>query len=159
MDIEKILKPDQFNLDKEWIAQPEYMLYYLDDMAQARLKMDAAKENIDEVKAQLDGDIRRDPKKYGLEKLTETLITNTIILQDKYKDAVNQLADTKEDYYRASNVVQALEHRKGALENLVKLYSLGYFAQPTEPEMDKEIIRAKANENVKKRGRPRKETV
>ena len=158
MNIEEILKPDQYNLDKEWVNQPEYMLHYLDEMAQARILMDAAKEFIDETKAQLDGNIRRNPQEYGLEKLTETLVANTVTLQKEYKYAVQQLADAKEEYYRASNIVQALEHRKAALENLVKLFSLGYFAQPTEPDMDLQVTRAKANENVKrKRGRPRKE--
>lgn len=158
MNIEEILTPDKNSLDKEWIRQPEYMLHYLDEMAASRIKMDAAKENIDEIKASVDSDIRKNPRDYGLEKLTETVIANTLLLQDTVKKAQKQYLEAKEEYYKYSNIVQALEHRKAALENLVKLFGLGYYAQPSDVAMNDEVTKQKAKENVtKKRGRPRKE--
>ncbi len=96
MNINEILTPDKDCLDQEWIKQPKYMLHYLEEMAAARLSMDAAKENIDEIKASVDADIRKNPKDYGLEKLTETVISNTILLQDTVKAAQRQYLETKE---------------------------------------------------------------
>jgi hypothetical protein len=145
-DLDELLKPDKYNLDEEWVNHSDYVLTFLEEMAEARTKMDALKDNIEVVKAELDGEIRKNPTEFGLEKLTETLISNTIILQKDYEEALKSYLDAKEEYYHASNVCTAMEHRKSALENLVILHGRGYFAEPMER---KSPVKEKATNNLK----------
>jgi len=153
-DIDTLLKPDKYNLDEEWVNHSDYVLTFLDEMADTRIKMDAMKDNIEVVKADLDGEIRKNPAAFGLEKLTETLISNTIILQKDYEEALKGYLDAKEAYYHASNVCTAMEHRKAALENLVLLHGRGYFAEPKER---KDPVKEKATDNLKiKKRKPKK---
>ncbi len=154
-DLDDLLQPDKYALDKEWVEHSDYVYMFLDEQAESRIKMDAAKDNIEVVKAELDSQIRKEPSKFGLEKLTETLISNTIILLEEYGNALKQYLDAKEEYYKASNVCTAMEHRKSALENLVVLHGRGYWADPIErKDADREttgIIRKKATSNLKKK--------
>ena len=50
--------------------------------------LDKAKESLDFVKAELDNEIRSDPEKFGLEKVTDRALL-TIPLQERYKKQVN----------------------------------------------------------------------
>jgi hypothetical protein len=154
-DLDDLLQPDKDALDKEWVEHSDYVYLFLDEMAEARIKMDAAKDNIEVVKAELDSQIRKDPQKFGLEKLTETLISNTIILLEDYGNVLKQYLEAKEEYYQASNACTAMEHRKSALENLVVLHGRGYWADPIErKDVEKEtekMVKKRAVTNLKKK--------
>jgi hypothetical protein len=121
---------------------------FLDEQAEARIKMDAMKDNIEVVKAELDKAIRNDPGSFGLDKLTEVLINNTIILQEDYATALKSYLDAKGEYYDAVNISTAMEHRKAALENLVMLHGRGYWADPVEK---KDPVAKAATKNIKKK--------
>lgn len=133
MDYEKDIKIDEDALDVEWLGQASLLIRYARNAAQARMDLDKAKEALDVVKAELDAAIRKEPDKYKIEKITEAVVGNTIILQPKYKETNERYLKAKYEADIAQGAVNAVNQRKDALENLVRLYGQQYFAGPKMP--------------------------
>lgn len=127
------IKIDENSLDIEWLQQPKLMLQYAQHAAYCSRELDAAKEAVNLVKAELDREIRTNPEKYKISKITETAVANTILEQDEYKIATEEVTLKKYEFDIARAVVQALDQKKTALENLVKLFGQQYFAGPKVP--------------------------
>ena len=120
-------------LDVEWLEQPRLMMKYGRLLAEARKAQDDAKEFLDYTKARLDNEIRQDPDSYGLAKATESSIAGAILLQEEYKEASAALTEAKYRTELLSTAVRAVDSRKTALENLVRLHGMSYFAGPAVP--------------------------
>jgi hypothetical protein len=133
INYEKDVRIDELALDIEWLEQSTLMLRFAKNEARLEREMDEAEEALELYKAELDSKIREDPEKYKLEKITEGAI-KAITLQDKtYKDLSKEYLDSKFEYKVAKGAVKALENKKDALENLVKLNGQSYFAGPVVP--------------------------
>lgn len=124
------VKIDKYDLDNEWLGQAAKFIYWGEQESNAEYEKDRIKEKVDLTRAELSTQIREDPKKFGLEKVTEGAI-NEIILQNKKFQEVNG------DYIEAVKTAKILtiakkgfEQRKTALEELVKLYLNGYWSDP-----------------------------
>lgn len=124
------LEIDTESLDSEWEMQPELVFKHGQRLAEAEEEVERAKAELEEEKARLDSQIREDPESYGIIKLTETQVTNTILLQPSYKDALDTYFTARNDYLVCRSVTTALDHKRSALENLVKLYGMNYFSSP-----------------------------
>ena len=133
MDYEKDIRIDETALDIEWLEQPRLFMQYARHSAEASRDLDKAKENLDIVKAEIDLKIRSNPEKYGLEKVTETAIQNTILTNKQYQETNQAMLDARYEAEMAKGAVRAMEQRKDALENLVRLHGQQYFAGPKVP--------------------------
>ena len=134
LDYERDIQIDHNALDVEWVRQSELMYRYTKHAAQTRATMDEAKERLDVVKARLDAAIRENPPKYGLDgRVTEAAIQNAILLQREYEEASHEYAETRYENDIAQGAVRAIDQRKTALENLVRLLGMSYFAGPQAP--------------------------
>jgi len=133
MNYEEDITIDPDGLDVEWLRQATLMMRYAQLSAKARRTLDLAKERLELVKAQLDSEIRTNPEKYGLTKVTEGAVASTIITHDKYKDASDALIEAQFQVNITFGVVKAIDGKKEALENLVKLNGQQYFAGPKSP--------------------------
>lgn len=133
MNYEKDVKIDENALDIEWLDQPSLMLKYAKHAAIMSRALDDAKEELDAVSAELDKLIRADPDKFDLPKVTEGAITSAIKLDKRHKTAYSAMLDAKYESDMAKGAVRALESKKDALENLVKLHGQQYFAGPKMP--------------------------
>lgn len=148
MNYEEDIKIDDSMLDMEWLDQPEKMMSYCIVMADAMKALDYAKQNIDIVTAELDKEIRTDPEKFGISKITESVVSNTITLADAYKEANKKLIEAKYEVEMAKGAVRSFEQRKEALEALVKLHGQSYFAGPKVPhDLSKERSTWKKSDN------------
>lgn len=128
------IRIDEEMLDWEWIDQPNRMLKYCNVLAKTLRDLDLAKEDLDVVKAGLDKDIRSDPEKFGITgKITEALLDNTITLQADFIAANHKYIECKYEAEMAKSAVRAMDQRKDALENLVRLHGQSYFAGPRTP--------------------------
>ncbi len=144
-----MLKIDHSALDVEWLDQPNLMIRYIRHQANCALTLDKAKERLDVLRAELDKKIRAHPEKFDVSKLTETVVTNTIIIQPEYKDLQEEVLEAKYEFDIARAAVSAINARKEALENLVKLHGMSYFAGPKMPrDLNQEVKRKKQQENV-----------
>ncbi|MFP4019181.1 MAG: hypothetical protein ACLFUH_08020 [Bacteroidales bacterium] len=134
MNYEQDISIDESALDVEWLEQPDLMRKYTRYQADCKHELDLAQERLDLVRADLDRKIRRFPEDYDINvKLTEAVVSNTIIQNEEYKEAYHEYLEVKYEYEVAKGAVTAIEHRKNSLENLVKLLNLGYFAGPKMP--------------------------
>lgn len=157
-EIDDIVHIDEFQLDREWLRQPKLVRDQHKRLAEAKQLMERARSNVDVVKAELDREIRQDPEAYDLAKATEKGIEGAILLQPAYKKAVTKYIEARHDVDLISAVVTALEHKKRALESLVSLHGMDYFAEPrTRNDDDREALkrqgsRVKGVRPSKKRG-------
>jgi hypothetical protein len=152
MDYEKDIQIDCDALDVEWLEQASLMLKYTRHLAKLRMELDQAKEELDVVKAELDKDIRTNPDDYDIDKITESVVENTIFLQKDYKLANKNIIQCKYEVDMAVGAVRAFEQRKDALENLVRLHGQQYFAGPRVPrDLSKEFEQHQRQQNVDKK--------
>jgi hypothetical protein len=133
LDYERDTAIDPNALDVEWVQQPELMRRYTVHAANMKKEADDAKERLDVIRARLDMEIRVNPGQFGLEKVTEGAINATILLQAEYQKQSEVLAEARYEYDIAMAAVRALDQKKTALENLVRLLTASYFAGPQAP--------------------------
>lgn len=131
LDLEADMPIDEGSLDMEWLDQPNRFLAYAQAESDAKRAYDEAREALEYQKAIMDRKIRKDPDKYGLEKVTESVVAAAV--RENTEQEVRQVLETRYEWDMCSKAVTAMDMRKKALENLVKLLGLGYFAAPTEP--------------------------
>lgn len=142
MNYEKDVSIDENALDIEWLEQPSLVLKYSQWSAKCKLEVDRASEKLNIVKAELDQKIREDPEKYDVGKVTENAITNAIISHKRYQEAKADYLDKKYEAEMAQAAVWALNDKKAALENLVRLNGQNYFAGPSVPrDLSKEWVK------------------
>lgn len=133
MNYEQDLQIDETALDVEWLEQPVLMLKYARHAAFCAEKMEALRQKLDYVRASLDKDIRFCPQDFQIEKITENVVSNTILIQPEYQEIEEQCRKAKYEYEIARAAVNAIYARKDSLENLVRLHGMQYFAGPKIP--------------------------
>ena len=138
---------DETALDVEWLQQSNLMYKYARYQAETKKAMDEAKERLDFIRAKVEMDIRTNPESYGLSKVTESAIASTILLQPEYQEASKKYIEAKYENDVATAAVRAIDQKKTALENLVKLLSVSYFAGPSAPR----DLSLKWTEHIKRR--------
>lgn len=126
----KATEIDLDRLDEEWVNQPASFYEYAIQLADAKLKHANAKSKLDVVTAELDILIRSDPNYYNLDKVTEKALEKVVMIQPSYQKAVKAINESKHTMDVLQAMVDALDHKKKALENLVHLHSMNYFSSP-----------------------------
>ncbi len=129
---EDVLKIDPLALDKEWLNQPGLYMFWAEKAVKAREVSDLLRLKSDVTQARVLSNIRSDPKKYGLDKVTESAINQQVLLSKDYIDIQKEYIKSKTEAERLSRFVTALEQRRKALENLCFLQNQGYYSQPQE---------------------------
>jgi hypothetical protein len=154
MSYEQDIEIDESVLDVEWVDHPRRVLLYTTGAAEAHKEMDLAKSALDYARAKLDKEIREAPEAFGLgTRITEGSINSAILLHDDYDEANRDFIQKKFEYEVASGVVKSFEHRKSALENLVRLHGQSYFAGPSVPHNLSEERSRRSNATVRIRRR------
>jgi len=148
MNYEKDLKIDVDALDIEWAEQPGLMLKYTKIAAEARMELDESKERLGIVKAGVDLAIRSDPEKFGIVKITESAIQSALTLNIEIKGINTKCLKAAYELEMAQGAVRAMDQRKQALENLVKLHGLQYFAGPKIPRNLSQEYQKKQDQKV-----------
>lgn len=131
MDI-KLLKIDSLALDEEWLNQAPLFFFWAEKASEARAEADKQRFILDKVQARLSSEIRKNPSKFGLDKVTESAIQQQIILEDEFEEQSLLVIDARKEAEDLSKFVAALEQRRKALENLCFLQNQGYYGQPQE---------------------------
>jgi len=138
---ESILEIDEHNLEREWTRQPTLYFRWAQQAADARLAMDEAKATVEIARAEVDSEVRADPERFGINgKLTEKAVEATISQSTACIGAVRRFGKAKHRYDIMSALVSALEQRKSALENLVRLHLANYYSEPRTPKEHREEL-------------------
>jgi hypothetical protein len=121
-------------LHNEWLKQSVLYMQYAEEAAKASRAKDTAKNKLEVIKAQLDLEIRGDPAKFELAKVTETAVANVILIQGIYQEALREYQQTKYNSDILTAAVRAFDQRKTALENEVRLWIGAYYSEPKESD-------------------------
>jgi len=135
LNYEQDLQIDPHGLEKEWMDQPRRMFLYAERLAEAERERNRAKEHLDVTEAQLDKIARSDPAPADLPKSTETAVRNWVIQHPDRAVAVEQLREAEYEMSLLRGAVNAMQARKSALENLVRLHLSKYYSEPYVPGM------------------------
>lgn len=115
---------DIHNLDWEWGRQSSVYLKYGKMFANTAYQRDKAEEVLDNTKAK----IRRKLREKKEMKVSD--MDAEVNLNPEVKEAYENFIQLKFESNMLQNVIKALEHKKASLENLTKLYLVGYFSEP-----------------------------
>ena len=125
---------DEGALDYELLIQADLRRKYGENLSEMESRRDRMQDQLDVVKAEIDRDIRNAPESFDISvKLTETVVTNTILLQEDFREKLELVRDLEYEVKYAKHAVQSIDHKKSALEELVKLHGQSYFAGPSIP--------------------------
>ena len=117
-----------------------------------KLVKDAVKKNLEEVRAKVDSSIRLKPEEYGYDKKpTEGAIFGIVIQSKEYKEeydngvrkidtAVREYAEAVENEKVLEGATTGMNHKRSSLENMVKLWLGGYYADPKVGSEAKKVI-------------------
>lgn len=133
LNYEKDISIDDSALDVEWLQQASLTLKYCQLEADARKAVDDTKAQLDIVEAELDKEIRNNPEKFDLPKITESAIKSAILVNENYINAKDEYSQAQYELNMAQAAVRAIYAKKDALENLVRLHGQQYFAGPSVP--------------------------
>lgn len=132
--IENLMEIDEFNLDRELDKQPRRYMRYAIKLADARLAHAEAKAELDLTEAEMARKIRANPKKFGLDKITDKSLEHTIELQPEYQAAQSAMLKAKHTMDIFDAIREALEHKKYALQGRVTLHVNNYHAKVKMPK-------------------------
>lgn len=128
------LKIDLDQLEEDWQKHSNIVKEYSDKLADYRMELDQAEEELKVQTAEAELDIRmKGPAEYNLDKFTEGTITALLQIHPKLQEIRQRIIQKKHDVRIAEGFTNSLEHRKKALENEVQLYIAGYWSLPRTP--------------------------
>ena len=154
MDLEEsraVVQIDEHNLDKECVRLPTDYLKYSHVAVDAKRDLEDMKNRLEVIQADLSKEIRSHPENFGLEKVTETAVASTVLVQARYQKFVARLQTLKHEADLAQAVVWALEHKKRTLTLLVELYGMGYFSSPKISKQGREAVMEKTMQRLRHR--------
>lgn len=149
------LQVDPNALPEQWQQQPALMLEYGTALADAQRAEDEAKAELAVVQARLSRDIRDNPGAFGLGRATDAAVADVMPSQCAYIEARTAVTEARHHARVCKAVVDALSHRKAALQGCTDLWLRQWYAEPkaTEPPAPKDDT-PKATIGGRKRRRP-----
>lgn len=136
-DYREDIQIDEYTLETEWVKQSSLYMKWAEKHAEAVRVKDRYKEQLDLTKAELDFLIRAEPEKFNMTKVTEPAIVNAIYQNKEYIEALKKYNDAVTDTHIFKGAMDALNHKKTALENLTKLWLNSYYSDSNFPEQKK----------------------
>lgn len=133
LEFEADRKIDPHALDIACLEQPYLFFKYAEKAIDARTAADQAKLRKEIIEAELDIKVRRNPGKYGLEKVTDPSVKAAVLRHPKYSAAMGEWLTARDTQAVLEQAVGAMEMRKRMLEALVTLHGQGYFSVPNAP--------------------------
>ena len=148
---------DLTRLDYYWVDQVKRVLSQGDAQVIAKDKLRRVKAKLDVVKSEAAKEIRLNPEKYGLQKTTADIIKEAVIVHPEVLAAQEIVFQENYNVDMYQSMLNALNDRKAALENLVKLHGQQYFATPQADEAGHEVLKNQKINKLQEHLRKRKE--
>ena len=137
---ERDFQIDVNRLDEEWIRQPDLYRRYAVAAADAKQAHEEVKNDLSVIRADVEQQVRRNPDEFGLSKVTEGAIKTAIDLHEKVREAEEAVIGARHDMDVMQAAVGALDHRKAALGDLVRLFLADYFSKPQVDEGSRDAV-------------------
>ena len=149
VDFEKDISINKYKLDEECLSHSSLYFRYSSMQADAKTRVSKAKDNLELVEAERNLAIRKTLSESGT-KVTEAMITSALIVDKEVIEAKNQVREAEDFFMKLSVAVQAFEHRKAELDNLVKLYCSGYYSVPNSGSDVKKDVNEQTSSAVRR---------
>lgn len=120
------LEIDEFDLDNELKNQSSIYFMYASMLADADFEARRCKEAIELAEAEADNRARNNAPG----KVTEALIKTLVVQDDEVLKANRVYIEALNRRNKIEAAVKAFEQRKSCLDNLVRLHTTQYFAEP-----------------------------
>lgn len=140
LNYEKDLEVDKDNLDYEWVRQASLYDKWNKAFVFASRESERLEERLDQIKSEVDDDIRRNPEKFSLDKVTESAIKSKLSNNKKVIKAKTRYLDMLAVQRTIAGALKALEHKRKALERLVDLHICGYVQRDIPDESRRETV-------------------
>lgn len=147
---------DRYNLDTECISLPIAYHEASMQMVEAQKEYDIRKAEMELAEAELDADIRLNPERFNIPKITETVIEKAIVTTKRYQRTQKALLEAKHALDVCRVHVASLEVKKRSLEMLVQLDGRDYFSEPKVPASVREKMEEKEKKAIRSKGQYRK---
>ena len=121
---------NQDELDKEIVNHGELFMKWAERLAEAIEERDIKKGEIDIKKAKLDKEIRSNPKDFDLEKITESAISNVIILDEGVQELNKEYYACTKNINVLTAAKEEMHSRRKRIEKLVDLWLGKYWSEP-----------------------------
>lgn len=128
-NVTRDLRINKYKLDEECAKQSTLYLYYSDLLAEAKAEEDRADDELDRILGEVEMRLRDDPPE-GV-KVTDSTIKALVAKDDSVDRAKEALRKAKKRRYQLDGIVNAMGHKKSELDNLVVLWSKGYYMTDT----------------------------
>ncbi|MBW2309230.1 MAG: hypothetical protein JRG73_20095, partial [Deltaproteobacteria bacterium] len=158
------MKPDSYDifdldlnlLDRHWREQPQLVLTHGRELADAKDALERAKASLDVISAEIYLDVTNNPGNYGLAKATVDSTKAAVEQNSKVRQARKAVHDAKHTVDTLQALMNALDNRKWALENLVTLFTREYFAEPKTDRDGRNELDQRRSRSLKERVKLRK---
>lgn len=127
-ELQGLVSIDELALDKECVRLPSDYLKCAHHAADCRRDAAEAINRVKVTEADLSKQIRENPGKFGLEKITESAINNLVLGAPIYQKAQAEQREAAYNSDLADVAVRSMDHKKSALKMLVDLHVMGYSA-------------------------------
>jgi len=139
---------DMNDLEGEWIRQPSMYVEVGQWCAELRRDAKQAKQHAEFVYSQTLLDVLNDPNHAGLPKITEAANKAYILTVQDYRDVQDAANEAERQANDSQRLLEALEQRKAALRDLVRLYVHEYYmdVDPKGPSPQERTRRTRFDE-------------
>lgn len=124
------LSVDKFDLDDELIRQPQEFFDAAVDAVEANERTGLMKERHEIILARVEQDIRRNPKRHKVKKVSEAAIKAAKVKDKRGRQSFKDFLKAKRNEGVCQAAREAFGHRKKSLEKLVELRIAGYYTEP-----------------------------
>ena len=150
-NFEKDIAIDKHSLDIEWEKQPALFEKYARASVEATAERDRKKLDRDTTIAELRLKILNFYNEQGSKKPTENAIDAEIIISEEHKQVSENLIAANEKVGLTDAAKWAMQQKRDALENMVKLHLAGYFSDPKIPQEAKDEADKTTRTELKRR--------
>ena len=147
VNYEEMMTIDPEALDVEWLQQAGRFVRLAEEQARIKHRLARLNEKLEVQEAVVAKEVRKNPAKHGMEeRATEGGIKAAVLLDEEVQGLRSGILKRQYELDLVTAAVRAMEHRKAALEELVKLQGQQYFAGPKEPHDLKHDLKAAKKE-------------
>ncbi len=156
-DFAKDVHINRFKLADECEQHASLYQFYSYLLADAKTKVDKAKDKVGMIEAGQELSIRKDPPEH-IAKITDAVVKALVQSDSGVLEAKDNLSEAKQELYPLESAVTALEHRKRMLDNLVQLLISGYYSAPKTERQQSNPANDKASKDARKNLNKNKKT-
>lgn len=119
------------DLGDEVLRHAEFFRVAAEHLEEVRAVVAERKAAMELLDATLSIAVRKDPAKYGVAKVTDSIVSAMVTVDPTFQKAQSRYLSAKKSQGIAQVQVDALEHKKRMIEKAVDLFLADFFADPS----------------------------